>query len=91
MTTNLTWRSVNTLVLAERLIPDPNASHNLLDQLRNVRVAIEGSFLHVDPRQPQDMEAGGGQEFDVHVVPASAVKTVTYRDVKRRGNLATFP
>lgn len=85
----LTWRNVTTLELTDKLIPDPNAAHNKLDRLQNVRVAVEGSFLHVDPRQPQQAEAAG-QEFDVFLVPASAVRTVVYRDVKRRGALVGF-
>ena len=86
----LNWRTATTLELHDNLIPDPNAGHNLLGRLRNVRVAVEGSFLHIDPRQPQDAENSASQEFDVHIVPAAAVKTVTYREIKRRGTLVGF-
>ncbi|MFH8483559.1 hypothetical protein [Streptomyces sp. NPDC018055] len=86
----LNWRDVTTLELADKLIPDPNAGHNRLDRLQNVRVAIEGGFLHIDPRQPQQAEGAASQEYDVFIVPALTVKSVVYRDVKRRGNLATF-
>lgn len=87
--TTLNWRTATTVVLHDNLIPDPNAAHNLLGQLRNVRVAAEGSFLHIDPRQPQDAQHTPGQEFDVHIVPATAVKTVTYRATAAQGNLAS--
>lgn len=88
----LEWRTVSTLELTDKLIPNPNAQHQLLDRLHNVRVAIEGSFLHIDPRQPQDIEAGAAViEFEVHIVPASSVQTVVYRDSRRRGSLTAFP
>ncbi|RPK35060.1 hypothetical protein EES39_33815 [Streptomyces sp. ADI92-24] len=87
----LNWRTATHVVLNGTLIPDPNAGHNLLGQLRNVRVAVEGSFLHIDPRQPRDADTSAGEEFDVHIVPASAVNTITYRDAERRtGRLAGF-
>lgn len=87
---NLEWRTATDVVLNDKLIPNPNAAHELLDKLRNVLVAIEGSFLHIDPRQAADREAGKGQEFDVTVVPAAAVHAITYRDVQRRGRVAGF-
>ncbi|MEU1086371.1 hypothetical protein ABZ401_05980 [Streptomyces sp. NPDC005892] len=72
----LNWRTVTTLELTDKLIADPNAGHNKLDQLQNVRVAIEGGFLHVDPRQPGQHAAGG---YDVFLVPGAAVRSVVYR------------
>jgi len=86
----LNWRTATTVELHDNLIPNPNAEHELLGRLRNVRIAVEGSFLHIDPRQPQDAETSGSHEFDVHIVPATAVKTVTYREIKRRGTLVGF-
>ncbi|MBD3550838.1 hypothetical protein [Streptomyces sp. SP18CM02] len=85
----LNWRDATTLELNDGAIPDPNFPGQSLRLLHNVRVAVEGGFLHIDPRQQQS-EAGAGQEFDVFIVPASAVKAAVYRDVKRRGNLASF-
>ncbi|MDX3343433.1 hypothetical protein PV409_36350 [Streptomyces sp. ME02-6979.5a] len=70
----LNWRDVTTLELNEKLIPDPNAAHNKLDRLQNVRVAVEGGFLHIDPRK----DSGSGQ--DLFMVPASAVRRVVYRE-----------
>lgn len=69
----LNWRDVTTLELTNKLIPDPNAGHNFLDRLQNVRVAIEGGFLHIDPRK----DAGSSQ--DLFIVPAATVHKVAYR------------
>ena len=85
----LNWRTATTVVLRDNLIPDPNASHNLLGRLQNVHVAIEGSFLHIDPRRPQDPGFTTDPEFDVHIVPAAAVKTIAYRATVAQGNLAS--
>lgn len=76
---DLTWRTARTLQLAEKLIPDPNAQHVLLDRLHSVRVAVEGAFLHVDPRQ-EGRSYPGGSEVEVYVVPAAAVRTVVYME-----------
>ncbi|WP_399553862.1 hypothetical protein OG473_39370 (plasmid) [Streptomyces anulatus] len=70
----LNWRDVITLYLADELIPDPNASHNYLNQLHNVRIAVEGGFLHIDPRK----DAGSGP--DLFMVPAAAVRRAVYRE-----------
>lgn len=70
----LNWRNVTTLYLADELIPDPNASHNYLNQLHNVRIAIEGGFLHIDPRKDS------GSRQDLFMVPAAAVRRVVYQE-----------
>ena len=85
----LNWRTATTLELHDNLIPDPNASHNLLNRLQHVRVAVEGSFLHIDPRRPQDLGFAADPEFDVHIVPATAVKVIAYRTTAAKGNLAS--
>lgn len=64
----LNWRTAREVVLHE-------ATPNLPVALWNVEVAVEGSFLHI--HQPASIPAG--QEYDVHMVPAAAVKTITYR------------
>ncbi|MFJ1782436.1 hypothetical protein ACIOKA_37655 [Streptomyces anulatus] len=69
----LNWRDATTLELNDKLIPDPNAAHNKLDRLHNVRVAVEGAFLHIDPRR----DSGSSQ--DLFMVPASAVHKVAYQ------------
>lgn len=70
----LNWRDVTTLELNDPLITDPNGGYNSLKQLHGVRVAVEGGFLHVDPRR----DAGSAQ--DLFMVPASAVRRVVYRE-----------
>lgn len=70
----LHWRTVTELRLNSKLVWNPNAQHELLDVLRNVRVAVEGGFLHIDPRQ----DAGGSQ--DLFMVPAAAVLKAVYQE-----------
>ncbi|MFE9461662.1 hypothetical protein [Streptomyces californicus] len=70
----LNWRDAATLELNDKLINNPNAGHNQLDRLHGVRVAVEGGFLHIDPRR----DAGSGQ--DLFMVPAAAVRRVVYRE-----------
>ncbi|WP_228994366.1 hypothetical protein [Streptomyces sp. DH8] len=70
----LNWRDVTTLELTDKLIPDPNAAHNKLDRLQNVRVAVKGGFLHIDPRK----DSGSNQ--DLFMVPAAAVHRAVYRE-----------
>lgn len=71
----LNWRDVTTVELTDKLIPDPNAGHNFLDRLQNVRVAVEGGFLHIDPRKDS------GSTQDLFMVPAAAVRKAVYREV----------
>ncbi|MET9055242.1 hypothetical protein ABZW50_29255 [Streptomyces bacillaris] len=70
----LNWRNVTTLELNDKLIPDPNAEHNLLDRLQNVRVAAEGGFLHIDPRKD------GGSSQNLFLIPAAAVRRAVYQE-----------
>lgn len=80
---DLHWRTAD-VELADKLIPDPNAEHQLLDRLTQVRIAVEGAFLHIDPR-PTNQPAYPGQDtYNVHIVPAHLVRRVTYRaEVKK--------
>ncbi|MFF2008565.1 hypothetical protein ACFVWY_05760 [Streptomyces sp. NPDC058195] len=78
----LEWRTAITLELAERLIPDPRATHNKLASFSNVEVAVEGGFLHVVPAP-----GNRGGERDVYIVPASMVRSVAYREAPRSGNM----
>lgn len=90
MSNTLNWRTATDVALNDELVPNPNAEHELLSRLRNVQVAIDAGFLHIDPRQPADREAAKGQEFTVTVVSAAAVVAITYKDTHRRGNSAGF-
>ena len=80
MTDTLQWRNATTLRLTDKLIPNPDSTSELLDQLNNVLVAIDGSFLHIDPRRtngqvPVDKKA----EHPVYVVPAGKVELIGYQ------------
>ena len=75
---SLTWRTAD-VTLTEPLIPNPNAEHQLLARLSNVRVAVDAGFLHVDPRENGKPSYPGQTEATIHIVPAPLVRTVTYR------------
>ncbi|MFE7243815.1 hypothetical protein [Streptomyces sp. NPDC057580] len=74
---NLTWRKAD-VTLHEKLVANPNAQHELLAKLDSVFVAVEGSFLHIDP-QSGEQAYPGQTEADVTVVAASAVKSIRYK------------
>ncbi|MFJ6215052.1 hypothetical protein ACIQGZ_17205 [Streptomyces sp. NPDC092296] len=81
--TDLIWRTVRELRLTSPLVPDLSNSGKNLDLLYNVRVAIDGAFLHVDPRQEGGPDLRPGDtEFDVYVVPASSVERIHLREQK---------
>lgn len=73
----LHWRPVETLELNEALVTDPSAEYQQLRTMQHARVAVEGAFLHVDPRKPNQRSGDG--EYKVFIVPASAVRSVVYR------------
>lgn len=78
--TTLNWLEVAELRLTDKLIPDPNEPSELRQQLRGVRVAVDGALLHVDPRAINLGEKRDDQEdYEVHVIPASAVEVMRYR------------
>ncbi|MEU0719202.1 hypothetical protein ABZ498_18765 [Streptomyces lavendulocolor] len=82
----LHWRTAATLELNDKLIPDPRAQHNLLDRLHGIRVAVDGGFLHVDPRNTPDAERQeAGTPVDIYVLPASAVRVLRYQDTQPGG------
>ncbi|MER5875420.1 hypothetical protein ABT119_05765 [Streptomyces sp. NPDC001910] len=74
---NLEWRKAD-VALHEGLVPNPKAEHELLANLTGVLVAVEGSFLHIDP-QSGEAAYPGQTEATVTIVPASAVKSVRYK------------
>ncbi|MGW4810571.1 hypothetical protein ACWEPB_02850 [Kitasatospora cineracea] len=80
----LNWRTVAELRLTSALVPNPNSTSERLASLYNVNVAIEGSLVHIDPRQqPADRK----QEFEVSVVPTSSVEYIRYTQAARSGTL----
>lgn len=74
---NLEWRKAD-VALNEGLVSNPNAEHELLANLAGVLVAVEGSFLHIDP-QSGEAAYPGQTEATVTIVPASAVKNIRYK------------
>lgn len=74
--TTLNWREASEVQLTSKIVPDPNAQHNRLQQLRNVRVAVEDGFLHIDPQQIGAPDTGAAS--DVYIVPAASVEYVRY-------------
>ncbi|TXS50137.1 hypothetical protein [Streptomyces sp. t39] len=75
--TQLHWRPAD-VKLNEKLVPNPRAEHDLLSDLTAVHVAIDGSFLHIDPYIGAPA-AHGQVEYPITVVPASAVQRLTYK------------
>ncbi|MGO1025638.1 hypothetical protein ACTOXX_34245 [Streptomyces rubiginosohelvolus] len=73
----LNWRDAVTVELNAQLIPDPNAGHILLDRLRNVQVAVDGGFLHIDARPVGERDRR--VEHKVYLVSAAAVRSVEYK------------
>jgi hypothetical protein len=77
--TDLNWRAAD-VTLHEELAPDPNGGNVLRSHIANVRVAVEGAFLHIAPQNGNQSYQGQGQgECEVTIVPASAVKHVRYK------------
>lgn len=74
--TTLNWRVASEVHLNNKIVADPSAQYDRLQQLRNVRVAIESGFLHIDPQQVG--AASNGEEQDIYIVPASSVEYVKY-------------
>ncbi|MEU6496424.1 hypothetical protein ABZ890_39610 [Streptomyces sp. NPDC046984] len=75
----LNWRTAD-ITLREALVPDPNSPSNLMTSVRQARVAIEGSFLHIDPQGGEEAYPNQG-EWKVTIVPAVSVKAIEYTHV----------
>lgn len=75
---DLKWRTAD-VELVDKLIPNPNAEHQLLDRLTNILVAVDAGFLHIDPRQNGQPSYPGQDTYSVHIVPAHLVRRVTYK------------
>ncbi|MGI5485076.1 hypothetical protein [Streptomyces lavendofoliae] len=81
----LNWRTAAALELTDELIPDPDDEGRLLRSLQAVRVAIEGSFVHVDPRQPSAVKQQRSRtSYVITVVPAAAVRYLRYQETYDR-------
>ncbi len=83
----LNWRTVAELRLTDRIVPNPNSTSELLADMYNVNVAIEGGLVHIDPRQqPADQR----QEYEVSVVPASSVEYIRYVETPRSSGMTVL-
>ena len=87
MTASLTWITAREVELTGKLIPRYNAESDLVDKLSNVRVAIEGPFLHIDPRPQSEPELAAGEEYDIYVLPAASVKRLHLRKTKKSNRI----
>ncbi|MEU6520489.1 hypothetical protein [Streptomyces sp. NPDC046978] len=75
----LKWRLAD-VTLNDKLVPNPQSESELLDRLNNVRVAVDGGFLHIDPRRNGQPAYPNEDTYSVHVVPAYLVRLVTYKE-----------
>ncbi|MFC8008669.1 hypothetical protein [Streptomyces cinereoruber] len=73
----LHWRTAD-VTLNDKLIPNPNAAHDLIQRIPTARVAVEGAFLHIDPQNGEPAYPGQ-TEWETFIVPASSVKKISYR------------
>jgi hypothetical protein len=74
----LNWRTARDVQFNEPLIPNPDSPSQLLQALREVRVAFDSGLVHIDPRKGSEGE--GDDEFSIYVVPAAAVRMIHYRE-----------
>ncbi|MFE9127062.1 hypothetical protein ACFYOF_16855 [Streptomyces sp. NPDC007148] len=75
----LKWRLAD-VTLNDKLVPNPQSASQLLDHLDNARVAVDGGFLHIDPRRNGEPSYPGQSTYSVHIVPAHLVRVVTYKE-----------
>jgi hypothetical protein len=79
----LNWRNAREVHLTDPLIPNPASQSQRQQHLTEVRVAFDSGLVHIDPRHPgaQDLDAGN-PNFNVYVIPATAVQTIIYEEPK---------
>ncbi len=81
---NLNWREVDEIRLHDAVIRKPNDQSRDADYLQQVRVAFDGGFVHIDARPTNVANSGvTTDEITVHVVPASAISVIRYREVPK--------
>jgi hypothetical protein len=91
MNDNLKWRTVAELRLTDPIVPNPNSTSELLNRLNHVRVAVDNGLLHIDPRPVNQPLAGGADtEYNVTVVPTSAVEYISYRVAPAEPNFVSW-
>lgn len=79
----LNWREAREVRLAEALVPNPQSTSQLMQNMTHVRVAFDNGLVHIDPRHPgaQDLESGT-TTYPVSVVAAASVKCILYDEPK---------
>jgi hypothetical protein len=88
---NLNWRTVAELRLVDKVVPNPNSTSELLDRLDHVRVAVDNGLLHIDPRPVGQGDPGrAGEDYNVTVVPTSAVEYISYRVAPAEPNFVSW-
>jgi hypothetical protein len=75
----LNWRDVSELRLHDKVLRRPGNLSQETDYLGGARVAAEGALLHVDVRDPHGPAPKPGDEYEIQIVPESAVKYIRYR------------
>jgi len=76
----LNWRDVDEIRLHDAVIRKPNDQSREVDYLQQVRVALDGAMVHIDTRPTNEPSRGvTDEEVTIHVVPATAVKVIRYR------------
>lgn len=82
--TTLQWRTASDLHLIAGIIPKPGDPSELLDRLTDVRIAVSGSVLYVDPAPAPGGEAADGAQ--VFAIPVASVLFLAYRQTPVQGN-----
>ena len=76
----LNWRDVDEIRLHDAIIRKPNDQSREANHLQQVRVAFDGAMVHIDARPTNEPSRGvTDEEVTIHVVPATAVKVIRYR------------
>lgn len=77
--TTLNWRTVAEIRFTKMIIPMPHKQGYNTAHLRQVSIAIEGGFIHVDPRSAADME-NIDVPADIFILPSTAVESIKYTE-----------
>lgn len=77
---DLHWREAVRVELHSELVWHPADRARARDSLSDCRVAVEGAFLHIDPRNPAERRELEGR---ITLVPASSLKFLVWRTESR--------
>lgn len=82
--TSLKWYPVTEVRLSEPLICDPDNPAERLAHITEGSVAVEGEFLHIDPR-PDRTTA----EHEIVMVPSDKVVSITRKAGGGKGSIGS--